>query len=44
MLCNRGRATWKSAGPNELQFGPFALTRAMCPPAGLDHFLAGNST
>jgi hypothetical protein len=28
--CNRGRGTWKSAGPNQLQFGPLALTRAMC--------------
>jgi hypothetical protein len=30
MICNRGRGTWKSAGPNQLQFGPLALTRAMC--------------
>jgi len=34
--CNRGRGTWKSAGPNQLQFGPLALTRAMCPPAPLN--------
>lgn len=29
--CNRGRGSWKSSGPNHLQFGPMALTRAMCP-------------
>jgi para-nitrobenzyl esterase len=33
--CNRGRGTWKSAGPNQLEFGPMALTRAMCPPGSL---------
>ena len=30
--CNRGRGTWKSAGPTQLQLGPMVLTRAMCPP------------
>lgn len=34
--CNRGRGTWKSSGPNQLQFGPLALTRAMCPPDPLN--------
>ena len=29
--CNRGPGTWKSNGPNQLQFGPLALTRAKCP-------------
>ena len=33
--CNRGRGTWKSSGPNLLQFGPLALTRAMCRPGSL---------
>ena len=33
--CNRGRGTWKSSGPSQLQFGPLALTRAMCPPGSL---------
>ncbi len=33
--CNRGRGTWKSSGPNQLQFGPLALTRALCPPNSL---------
>lgn len=34
--CNHGHGTWKSAGPNQLQFAPLALTRAMCPPAPLN--------
>jgi para-nitrobenzyl esterase len=29
--CNRGRASWRSDGPNQLEFGPLALTRALCP-------------
>ena len=33
--CNRGSGTWKSAGPNHLQFGPLASTRAACPPGSL---------
>ena len=33
--CNRGRGTWKSARPNQLQFGPLALTRANCPEGSL---------
>lgn len=33
--CNRGRGTWKSPEPSQLQFGPLALTRAMCPPGSL---------
>jgi para-nitrobenzyl esterase len=38
--CNRGRGTWKSPGPQQLQFSPMALTRAMCPPGSLhDHFV-----
>ncbi|HEY1269572.1 MAG TPA: LppP/LprE family lipoprotein [Candidatus Binatia bacterium] len=28
--CNRGSGTWKSTEKNELEFGPLALTRAMC--------------
>jgi heat shock protein HslJ len=34
--CNRGHATWTSAAANQLQFGPLALTRAMCPAAALN--------
>ena len=33
--CNRGRGTWKSSGPNQLELGPMALTRAACPPGSL---------
>jgi heat shock protein HslJ len=33
--CNRGTGTWSSQGPNQLQFGPIASTRAMCPPGSL---------
>src|SRR5215467_2278609 len=33
--CNRGSGTWKSSGPNQLQFGLMATTRAMCPPGSL---------
>jgi para-nitrobenzyl esterase len=33
--CNRGRGTWTSTGPHQRQFGPLALTRAMCPPGSL---------
>jgi para-nitrobenzyl esterase len=33
--CNRGRGTWKSSEPSQLQLGPLALTRAMCPPGSL---------
>ena len=29
--CNRGRGTWRSAGKGQLEFGPMASTRAMCP-------------
>ena len=34
--CNRGRGTWKSPGRSQLEFGPLALSRAMCPPAPLN--------
>ena len=33
--CNRGRGSWKSGGPNQLQFGPLALTRIQCPAGSL---------
>lgn len=38
--CNRGRGTWTSTEPNQLQFGPLALTRAMCPPGSLHDRIA----
>ncbi|HEY1895565.1 MAG TPA: META domain-containing protein [Terracidiphilus sp.] len=34
--CNRGHGTWTSAAANQLQFGPLALTRAMCPAAAMN--------
>jgi para-nitrobenzyl esterase len=38
--CNRGRGAWKSAGRNQIEFGPMALTRAQCPPGSLhDHIV-----
>jgi para-nitrobenzyl esterase len=33
--CNRGRGTWQSSGQGQVQLGPMALTRAMCPPGSL---------
>jgi para-nitrobenzyl esterase len=33
--CNRGRGTWKSAGPKLIELGPLALTRAKCAPGSL---------
>jgi heat shock protein HslJ len=33
--CNRGRGTWKTTGPGQIEFGPLALTRAQCPPGSL---------
>jgi uncharacterized protein/heat shock protein HslJ len=38
--CNRGSGSWKSSEPGQLQFGPLALTRAICPPGSLhDRFV-----
>ena len=33
--CNRGRGSWTSSGPGNLEFGPLALTRALCPTGSL---------
>ena len=33
--CNRGRGTWKATEPSQLELGPLAVTRAMCPPGSL---------
>jgi heat shock protein HslJ len=38
--CNRGRGTWQTPGPGQLQFGPLALTRASCPPGSLHDHIA----
>jgi len=37
--CNRGTARWQSSGPGQLQLGPLALTRAMCPRGSLHDLL-----
>jgi len=33
--CNRGTGSWTSESPGQLQFGPIAATRALCPPESL---------
>jgi para-nitrobenzyl esterase len=33
--CNRASGSWKSPGRNQIEFGPLAITRAMCPPGSL---------
>lgn len=33
--CNRGAGPWTSPGPSRIEFGPMAMTRAMCPPGSL---------
>jgi len=33
--CNRGRGSWKSAGPGQLELGPMAMTRALCAPGSM---------
>lgn len=43
--CNRGAATWKATPAadgtsGQLQFGPIAATRALCPPPHLDERVA----
>jgi para-nitrobenzyl esterase len=38
--CNRGNGSWILNGPNQVRFGPLALTRVMCPPGSLhDHLV-----
>jgi para-nitrobenzyl esterase len=38
--CNRGRGSWILNGPNQIRFGPLALTRTVCPPGSLhDHLV-----
>lgn len=34
--CNRGRGTWKATPEGQLEIGPLALTRALCPPSPLE--------
>jgi len=33
--CNRGTGTWRSSGPNQLEFGPLGLTRSRCPAGSM---------
>ena len=33
--CNRGRGSWKSSGPGQVELGLLALTRALCAPGSL---------
>jgi heat shock protein HslJ len=33
--CNRGHGVWTSPGAGQIELGPLALTRAMCPPGSL---------
>ena len=47
--CNRGMGTWKatpSAEPEtgQFEFGPLAVTRALCPPPSMDEFIAMQSS
>lgn len=42
--CNRGSGMWKSPGPGQLEFGPLAMTMAMCPPAPLNNRLPGSGS
>ena len=38
--CNRGSATWRETRSGQLELGPLALTRAMCPEGSLhDHIV-----
>ena len=38
--CNRGFAKWKSPAPGQLELGPLAITRAMCPQGSIhDRFI-----
>jgi len=39
--CNRGTGNWTSTSTEQLQFGPIATTRALCPPGSLsERYLA----
>jgi para-nitrobenzyl esterase len=36
--CNRGHGGYELPGKNQIEFGPMAITRAMCPPGSMhDH-------
>lgn len=42
--CNRGRGTWTSTRPNQLQLSPLTLTRAKCPSESLHDRIAEDWT
>lgn len=33
--CNRGSGSWRATPPSSIEFGPMAVTRAMCPPGSM---------
>ena len=33
--CNRGSGSWRATPPSGIEFGPMAVTRAMCPPGSM---------
>lgn len=45
--CNQGTGTWKataaSADSGSFEFGPLAVTRALCPPPSLDERIAAQA-
>jgi para-nitrobenzyl esterase len=36
VACNRGSGTFKTDGNSQVEIGPIAVTRAMCPPGAMD--------
>ena len=36
VACNRGTGSFKTDGKSQIEFGPMAVTRAMCPPGSMD--------
>jgi para-nitrobenzyl esterase len=36
VACNRGTGAFQTDGKGQIEFGPMAVTRAMCPPGSMD--------
>jgi para-nitrobenzyl esterase len=36
IACNRGSGSFKTDHKSQVEFGPMAVTRAMCPPGSMD--------
>jgi para-nitrobenzyl esterase len=36
VACNRGSGSFKTDNKSRIEFGPMAVTRAMCPPGAMD--------